>query len=178
MKAQRVTLRDGRNITIRQYTQDDQQRLREFVSRIPHDLRRSRGQTLYTEELIENLAQTSKTDQIPLIAEHQTTIVGFSSVRKHHQPRHTGTGDIGIYLQHAFYSTEVGVVMTECLLTLAREHHLHKLNLYIVSENHVTQTFYEQFGFIVEGTLKDMYYGDEGDYHDIIIMGKILANQL
>jgi hypothetical protein len=116
MKAQLVTLRDGRTVSIRQYTHDDHQRLREFISRIPYDLRRSRSQTLYTEELIESLARSSKTDQIPLIAEHQTKIVGFSSILQHRQPRHKGTGDIGIYLHPDFHSTEVGAVMTETLL--------------------------------------------------------------
>jgi len=60
------------------------------------------------------------------------------------------------------------------LLELARRDGLHRLNLEVVAENRAAVRLYEKFGFKVEGVKKEAYLGEDGMYHDELVMGLIL----
>jgi diamine N-acetyltransferase len=48
--------------------------------------------------------------------------------------------------------------------------HMHKICLYVDTENHKALHIYEDLGFVQEGILRQHFFV-EGTYHDSIIMG-------
>jgi len=60
------------------------------------------------------------------------------------------------------------------LLELARKEGLHKLNPDVIAEDKKAIRLYEKFGYTVEGIKKKSYLGEDGKYHDELVMGLIL----
>jgi len=101
-------------------------------------------------------------------------IVGHAQISKFAHPRRRGTADILIYLHQDFHGVGLGSAMMARLLELARRDGLHRLNLEVVAENRAAVRLYEKFGFKVEGVKKEAYLGEDGMYHDELVMGLIL----
>ncbi len=59
-------------------------------------------------------------------------------------------------------------------ITLARERRLHRVELTVVADNHRAIRLYEKVGFQREGLKRENYLGEDGKYHDEIIMGILL----
>lgn len=172
MEKRKVRLEDGREVTIRFLTIEDREKLLEmFSSMSERSLRWSMAP--YTREVIERWMNNIQ-NLIPLVAEHDNHIVGYACVHKFTHPRRKGNGDLAIYLHQDFHGVGLGTAMTEVLLKLAKKHGLHKVNLYVVADNKIAVHPYEEFGFEIEGKMKDSFFGADGKYHDMLIMGKIL----
>lgn len=56
----------------------------------------------------------------------------------------------------------------------ARERKLHRVELTVVAENHRGVHLYEKVGFQREGVKRENFLGDDGKYHDEIVMGILL----
>mgnify|MGYP000515863848 CR=1 FL=1 len=67
--------------------------------------------------------------------------------------------------------------MMKRLLKLAREHGMHKITLYVVADNQIAIRLYQKFGFEIEGRIRDSFFGEDGKYHDMLVMGKILSSE-
>ena len=168
----KVTLKDGREVTLRFLTADDKDKLfRMFSSMSEKALEWSMAP--YTMEGIERWISNLPT-MIALAAEYQDKIVGWASIHKLPHPRRKGLGDMGIYLNQDFHKVGLGTVMTERLLQLAKNEKMHRIELTVVKENKIALRLYEKFGFQIEGVSKDAFYGQDGKYHDIVNMGLIL----
>ncbi len=59
-------------------------------------------------------------------------------------------------------------------IRIAREQHLHRVELTVVADNHRAIKLYEKVGFRREGLKRENYLGEDGRHHDEIIMGIIL----
>jgi RimJ/RimL family protein N-acetyltransferase len=46
--------------------------------------------------------------------------------------------------------------------------------MHVVADNNPAIHLYEKFGFNVEGIMSDSYFGDDGRYHDEIVIGLVL----
>ncbi len=57
---------------------------------------------------------------------------------------------------------------------MARERRLHRVELTVVADNHRAIRLYEKVGFQREGLKRENYLGEDGKYHDEIIMGILL----
>ena len=77
-------------------------------------------------------------------------------------------------LHQDFHEVGLGTTMTKHLLDLVKDHGLHRLSLTVIEENIASIRLYEKFGFQREGTKRDAYLGQDGKYHNILVMGKIL----
>jgi RimJ/RimL family protein N-acetyltransferase len=47
--------------------------------------------------------------------------------------------------------------------------------LTVVADNKPAINLYKKFGFKIEGVKRDVYFGEDGKYHDEIVMGLILS---
>lgn len=59
------------------------------------------------------------------------------------------------------------------LIASAIDAGVHRLALIVVSKNKVMIALYEKFGFEIEGEMRDTLFGQDENYHDMLIMGKI-----
>jgi len=168
----KVKLKDGREVTIRFLTANDKEALFQMFSSMSSEALKW-SMAPYTMEVIQRWINNIK-NLIPLVAEYNNRIVGYASIYKFQHPRRKGIGDLAIYLHQDFHNVGLGTAMMKKLLQLAKEHKMHKLELYVVEDNKAAVALYKKFGFKIEGISKDSFFGSDGKYHNMIHMGLLL----
>jgi RimJ/RimL family protein N-acetyltransferase len=129
----------------------------------------------YTEESVDRWLGNLP-NLIALVAIYNGEIVGHAHVFKSPQPRRKGTGDLIIYLHQDFHNVGLGTSMIAKLVERARGEGLHRIGLRVIADNKRAVHVYQKFGFKVEGTMKDSYFGEDGKYHDELVMGLMPAS--
>ena len=175
MGKEKIRLKDGREVTIRFLTKEDEEKLFELFSSMSKEALRW-SMAPYTREVIKRWINNLQ-NLIPLVAEYEGCIIGYASVFKFPHPRRKGTGDLLIYLHQDFHGVGLGTAMMKRLLKLAREQGMHKITLYVVADNQIAIRLYQKFGFEIEGRIRDSFFGEDGKYHDMLVMGKILNSE-
>jgi L-phenylalanine/L-methionine N-acetyltransferase len=172
MESRKVRLKDDREITLRVLKLDDKNRLLDLFSTMSEKALEW-GMPPYTKETIDRwLSNIEKL--IPLVAVYEEQIVGYATIYKHVHPRARGVGDMGIYLHQDFHSVGLGTIMSEIVLSIAKNQGYHRIGLHVVEDNIAAVNLYKRLGFIIEGVLKDAYFGADEEYHNMLVMGKIL----
>jgi RimJ/RimL family protein N-acetyltransferase len=175
MESRKVRLKDNREIELRLLTLEDRDDLLDFFSSLSDDAVEW-GMPPYTKERID--AWMSNIDRlIPLVAIDNRRIVGYAAVFKRIHQRLTGIGDMGIYLHQDFHGVGLGTAMTEKGLSLATDQGLHRIGLEVVEDNVAAVALYKKLGFRIEGKMIDAYFGADGKYHNMLVMGKILRDE-
>jgi len=168
-----VTLKDGRTVLIRKFEIEDKEKLIGMYESLSNEAVRW-ALPPYTRERIESGWLSNLENLIALVAFYKYKIVGHTQVFKFPHPRRRGTGDLVIYLHQDFHNVGLGSVMLKKLLMLAKENGLHRIGLSVVADNRLAIRLYQKFGFEIEGIKKDAYFGEDGKYHDELIMGLII----
>ncbi|MHA1214527.1 MAG: GNAT family N-acetyltransferase [Candidatus Hodarchaeales archaeon] len=175
MKNRSVILKDGREVQIRSLLVKDEKRLFQMFNSMSEEALRW-GMPPYTKEVI-NRWMSNIDSMIPLVAELKQRIVGFALIFKNPHPRRMGTGSLAMYLHQDFHNVGLGSFMLELLLKLAHQEKLHRVGLHVIADNKIAVYLYKKFGFKVEGVMKDSYLGADGEFHDELVMGKLLKHE-
>lgn len=172
MESRKVELEDGREVLLRLLEISDRDRLLHLFSTMSEKALEW-GMPPYTKETVDRWMSNFER-LIPLVAVYQEQIVGFTSIFKHVHPRERGVADMGIYLHQDFHSVGLGTMMSEMILSIAEEQGLHRIGLHVVEDNRAAVNLYKKLGFIVEGTVRDAYFGADKKYHNLLAMGVLL----
>jgi putative acetyltransferase len=170
----KAKLRDGRTVLIREFQMRDKEKLIEMYSSLSSEALRW-GMPPYTREAIERWLSNLQ-DLIVLVALHDDKIVGHAHIHRFSRPRRRGTGDLIIYLHQDFHNVGLGTAMLTRLIELAKKEGLHRIGLSVIADNKRAVHLYQKLGFKTEGVLRDAYFGEDGRYHDELVMGLILAS--
>ena len=170
-----VKLRDNRKVTIRFLKREDQDKLLKMFNSMSDEALKWEMPP-YTKKVIERWIANID-HLIPLIAECNNHIIGYGSIYKNPHPRRKGVSDLGMRLHQDFQNVGLGSAMLNLLLELAQKEKLHRITLSVIADNEIAFHLYKKFGFNVEGTMKDTYFGADRLYHDEIFMGKILKTE-
>lgn len=108
-----------------------------------------------------------------LVAEVDEQIVGMLDFHGHPEPQRAHAGEFGMSSTKQWRGRGVGTRLLERLLEWAREQHLRRVELRVLSNNAGAIRLYERFGFVTEGRQTDAVRVDDG-YVDIIFMVKLL----
>ncbi len=65
----------------------------------------------------------------------------------------------------------------ERVLESARRQGVHKVDAGAVAEDEEAISLLERFGFETEGRKRDDFLGEDGRYHDVLAMGRILDEE-
>ena len=174
MEEWKTKLKDGREVTLRFLVLEDKDGLLKMFSSMS-DAALKWGLPPYKEDRISRWIENIE-NLIPLVAIFGKEIIGYSAIHKYTHPRLKGVSDMGIYIHQGFHGVGLGSAMTRLVLDLAMEHHLHRVSLEVVEDNEIAIKLYKKFGFEVEGRLIDAYLGTDGNYHNMLVMAKILPN--
>jgi len=172
MISETVRLRDGRSVLVRMLKLEDNEKLVEMYAFLSSEALRW-AMPPYTRETIERWLGNLQ-NLIAMVALDGDRIVGHAQITKFVRPRRMGTADLLIYLHQDFHSVGLGTAMLTRLLELAKRDGLHRLNVDVMAENKAAVRLYEKLGFKVEGVKREAYLGEDGRYHDELIMGLIL----
>lgn len=113
---------------------------------------------------------------LSIVAIFENKIVGIAAIHQFTRPRERGIGDMMLYIHQDFHGVGLGTVMTENLLVLAKRKGLHRMGLEVVEDNDAAVRLYKKLGFEIEGTKRDAYYGADGKYHNMLVMGILLSD--
>ncbi len=171
-KEKTVLLKDGRKVLLRTYRPQDKESLISFYATLsPETLRwalppydRPR-----VERMVSNLANA-----IILIAQDKNRVVGHLHIYTQSFNRAKGLGELFIYLHQDYQNIGLGNAMMRESIELAREKGLHRIGLSVIAPNHRAIKLYEKVGFKHEGVRKEDYYGEDGQYYDVVEMGLLL----
>jgi RimJ/RimL family protein N-acetyltransferase len=171
MTVKEVELKDGRRILLREAMSDDIDRLTDFYKSLSEEVL-IYGLPPYDRTRIERFLSGLGRDIIVLALDHEK-VVGHLQIFVFTLPRLKGIGELIIYLHQDYLNKGLGTQMMTFALELARRKGLHRVFLEVVKDNTRAVHLYMKMGFVVEGILKDAYFGVDGRYHDMLLMAKI-----
>ncbi len=169
-----VELKDGREVVVNRFTEGDKDGVAEMMASMSDDALKW-GMPPYTRDRLERGWWSNMENVAALIAVDGDRVAGYAGLRKFSHPRRRGNSDYVIYLHQDYHNVGLGTAMTWSVVELAREEGLHKISLGVVADNEIAIRVYEKVGFVVEGVLRDAFFGDDGRYHDEVHMGLILG---
>mgnify|MGYP005855606221 CR=1 FL=1 len=167
-----IRLKDGRIVLIKELEIEDKEKLVEMYESLSDDAIRW-GMPPYTREAIERRLSNLQ-NLIALVALHEGKIIGDAHLYKFPHARRKGTSDIAMYLHQDFHNVGLGTAMLTKLVQLAKKEGIHRIGLTVIAENKLAVHLYQKMGFKIEGVMKDAYFGEDGKFHDELIMGLIL----
>ncbi|MGC8998596.1 MAG: GNAT family N-acetyltransferase [Candidatus Bathyarchaeia archaeon] len=106
-----------------------------------------------------------------MVAFHGDKIVWHAQIFKNPHPRRKGTADLLTYIHQDFQNVGLATAMLTKLIELAKMEGLHRIGLRVVADNKRAVHLYEKLGFKIEGVMKNAYFGEDGKYHDELVMG-------
>ncbi|MEM3783447.1 MAG: GNAT family N-acetyltransferase [Candidatus Bathyarchaeia archaeon] len=168
-----MKLKDGRTVQIRTFRSQDKDKLIEMYESLSNDAVRW-GMPPYTRERLEEGWFRNLQNITAIVAFHGDKIVGHAQIFKFPHLRRKGTADLLTYIHQDFQGVGLGTVMLDKLIELAKKEGLHRIGLYVVADNEPAIRLYQKMGFKVEGVMKDAYFGEDGKYHDMLVMGLLL----
>jgi RimJ/RimL family protein N-acetyltransferase len=121
--------------------------------------------------LCEVLTNMEKGDEIFLIAEHDSKVIGSTAVtRKSHEGRSLHVGEIGIAVLKEYRGDRIGSEMLSTLVELAKsELHLSLVTLTVFGVNDIAKSLYTNLGFEKVGTIPgELLYKEQYIDHDIM----------
>lgn len=127
----------------------------------------------YNRQRIERWTSNPESSII-LIALDNGRVVGHLQISIGLSPRFREMGDLFIYLHQDYQNIGLGAALMREGIKIARERHLHRVELTVVADNSRAIRLYEKVGFQREGLKRENYQGEDGKYHDEIVMGILL----
>lgn len=171
MAEMKTTLKDGRTVNLVSLTPGDTDRLLAMLSQMPDEALRW-SMAPYRREWVERWLNTPTL--IHLAAEHADEMVGVVCIEAYTHPRRRGVGYLGAYFHRDYAGSGLENSMMERVLDSARKQGVHKVDAGAVADDEDTIGLLERFGFETEGRKRDDFLGEDGRYHDVLAMGRIL----
>jgi RimJ/RimL family protein N-acetyltransferase len=109
-----------------------------------------------------------------LLALNRAQVVGVAMIFGRALTRLKGIGEFVIYIHQDYQGKGLGTFITRQILKEAKRKGFHRVGLGVVADNAAAIKAYVRAGFLQEGRLKDAFFGDDGRYHDQLVMGIIL----
>ena len=79
-----------------------------------------------------------------------------------------------MYVHQDYQNVGLGSALMEEALSQGRRRRLHRIELTVVADNNRGIHLYEKVGFQREGVKRENFLGDDGKYHDEVVMGILL----
>jgi L-phenylalanine/L-methionine N-acetyltransferase len=116
----------------------------------------------------------NRNNSIIIVAKDGEKVVGHLQISVGTSPRFREMGDLFIYLHQDYQNIGLGTALIGEGIKTAKERRLHRVELTVVADNQRAIHLYEKTGFHREGLKRENYLGEDGKYHDEIIMGILL----
>lgn len=169
MEKRKARLRDGREVTLRLLEPNDKEQLLGMFTRFSQDALMWSNPP-YDEEKISRWMGGAETG-LSIVAVFDNNLVGIAAIHEYTRPRKKGTGGMVIYIHQDFLGVGLGTTMTKNLLSIAEKKGLHRIGLWVIEDNKAAVGLYRKLGFKIEGLLQDAYFGTDGKYHNMLVMG-------
>jgi RimJ/RimL family protein N-acetyltransferase len=167
-----VALKDGRRVKIRTYRPSDKEGLVSMYESLSKESLKW-SMPPYNRERIERMTSDLE-NRIIVLGFDGERVVGHLQISLATNARFRGTGELFIYLHQDFQNAGLGAALMTEGIAQARTRRVHRVELTVVAENHRAIRLYEKIGFQREGLKRENYLGEDGKYHDEVVMGILL----
>ena len=165
-------LKDGRPVTIRRLRDDDLDGLVAMFASLSKEALQF-GLPPYDRPRLERWV-TGLGGGVILLALDGTNVIGVAMVFGRVMSRLRGVGEFVIYVHQDYQHQGLGTFLTKTVLEEAKKKGFHRVGLEVVADNTAAVKAYKRAGFAIEGRLRDAFFGDDGVYHEQLVMAIIL----
>ncbi|HEX4921673.1 MAG TPA: GNAT family N-acetyltransferase [Candidatus Bathyarchaeia archaeon] len=165
-------LKDGRRVQVRDYSPHDKEALISMYASLSQESLRW-SLPPYNRARIERWISNPENSIILLVVDGDR-VVGHLQISVGTSSRFLGIGELFVYLHQDYQNVGLGKVLMDEALSQARRRHLHRIELTVVTDNERGIHLYEKAGFQREGVKRENFMGDDGKYHDEVVMGILL----
>ena len=118
-------------------------------------------------------ADTENARNIFLVAETNGRLIGFSRCAGSDLKRFRHKVEFGVGVIKEFWGYGIGKNLLQESITWADENDIKKMTLHVMESNESARRLYEKLGFEVEGILKNDKLLSDGNFHNMIVMGRL-----
>jgi ribosomal protein S18 acetylase RimI-like enzyme len=140
------------------------------------NLERERGEAYIDEagfkQIIKN--DTESKNSLFLVAEADGKIVGFSRCAGSILKRNAHKAEFGVCVLKEYWSYGIGKNFLKESIEWADSNGIKKITLNVLETNEKAIKLYERYGFEVEGVLKKDKLLSDGNYYNMILMGRLM----
>ena len=166
------------NYTIRSAVDEDAAALSELRLQIDgetENLDREPGEAFIDQKGFQSIikADTENARNIFLVAETNGRLIGFSRCAGTNLKRFRHKVEFGVGVLEEFWGYGIGKNLLQESISWADENGIMKMTLNVMESNENALRLYEKLGFEVEGILKDDKLLSDGNFYNMIVMGRI-----
>jgi L-amino acid N-acyltransferase YncA len=174
---QNLTLRDGREITIRPLEAVDGADLVAFYSGLPEAEREYLRDDVTKPDWIERfLRKVDFVEVVSLVAEHGSRLVGEGTLYRssHGWMRHVG--ELRVSVAESFRRQGVGAALARALVKTGIAMGVEKLVVQMVDKQPGVRRTFEKLGFVLEATLKNHVKDLHGHKRDLFLLANDVSH--
>ena len=167
----KVTLRDGRTITVRRMQPDDVQRSYEFFCALPADDRKYLRVDVTRRDLVER--RTLETDErrtVRVVAEHDGEIVADGTLELEGHGWGNNVAEVRLIVASSWQRLGLGTVMARELFNLASQHRVDRIVARLMRPQAGAHRIFKRLGFHEEFLIPEHVRDQSGAWQDLIIM--------
>ena len=165
-------LKDGKVVSIRSFRPEDFETMLAMFQSLSAEALRY-GNPPYDRARLESWVSGLE-GGILLLAFDGEKVVGVAMVFGRGRTRFRGIGEFVSYIHQDYHSKGLGTFLAKTILQEAKAKGFRRVNLQVVADNTGAIKVYERTGFLHEGRMTAAFLGDDGDYHDKLVMGVLL----
>ena len=166
-----VTLRDGREVSVRLMDASDKKGILKFAGALPEDdllfLRTDITDPAMVDAWIGNVEQELSTT---LIAEAGKQMAAYASLHREGARWTRNVGEIRINVAPGYRRSGLGRVLAEEIFWVARKSGVRKITAQMTPDQPSARATFERLGFQVEALLSDWVEDRRGRPHDLLVM--------
>ncbi len=165
------TLRDKRELIVRNLTMDDVELSHEFFLSLSEEERRYlRSDVADIKHVKKRIKATQSGIIIRRIAIIGKDVVGDASLEISTEEWKGGTGYLRLLIPKAYRDSDVGAVLVSDLYEVAKERQLKHIITKLMRPQKEVIEMYEQLGFRIEGILPDYLVDQAGEEQDMVVL--------
>lgn len=178
---EKMTLKNGRMISLRRALPDDAQRIIDLVNQTDTESRfmtREPGEFRYTVAQERELLSQQGADRAWFLALDGEKLIGMASVDRvgtRARLRHRAT--LGLVIRKDYWGQGIGRRLMAQLIAWTRQQGFEQLELEVIADNLRAKGLYERLGFSQTGLIPRAFKYSDGSYGDSLLMMMWLKEQ-
>ncbi|MBT2695507.1 GNAT family N-acetyltransferase [Bacillus sp. ISL-55] len=118
-------------------------------------------------------ADSESARNIFLVAETNGRLIGFSRCAGYDLKRFRHKVEFGVGVLKEFWGYGIGKNLLQASISWADENDIKKMTLHVMESNENARRLYEKLGFEIEGILKNDKLLSDGEFYNMIVMGRL-----
>jgi len=139
------------------------------------NLDREKGEAFIDEAAFQQIIKidTEKSNHLFLVAEVENQVVGFSRCEGNDLKRFAHKVEFGVCVLQKYWGYKIGTNLLQRSTEWADGNAVKKMTLHVLETNAKAIELYQNFGFEIEGILKQDKKLSDGQYYHTVVMGRI-----